>query len=262
VVTLVASVNSGTGGTTITNTATIAPLATDPQTDNNTATSTTNVARPPTTDELIINEVLADPNSDANRDGTGAGDQRDEFVEIINSTNVALNLSGLNLYDSTNTTPKHTFPANTLLQPGKAIVIFGGETGSAATSNIPGIPAGTSSKTTTAPNASFGGAIVQVASSFTFTNTTSALGLNNTGNPADSVRIFNGTAASGTLLASATFPAPTSDKSFSRADGDPPLPPNRNFVAGDLHPQVNNASSPYNGRFYSPGFKKDGLTPF
>ncbi|HUQ32902.1 MAG TPA: Calx-beta domain-containing protein [Pyrinomonadaceae bacterium] len=262
VITLVASVNSGTGGTTITNTATIAPTATDPQTSNNTATTTTNVARTPTADELIINEVLADPNSDANRDGTGAGDQRDEFVEIINSTNVALNLSGLNLYDSTSTTPKHTFPANTLLQPGKAIVIFGGETGSAAASNIPGIPAGTSSKTTTAPNASFGGAIVQVASSFTFTNTTSALGLNNTGSPADSVRIFNGTAASGTLLASATFPAPTSDKSFSRADGDPPLPPNRNFVAGDLHPQVNNASSPYNGRFYSPGFKKDGLTPF
>jgi hypothetical protein len=279
----VASVNSGTGGTTITNTATIAPLATDPQTDNNTATTTTNVARKPATDEIIINEVLARTdttitggtlNGDANQDGDTSG-QRDEFVEIVNRTNVAIDLSGLRLYDNTTTT-RHIFPANTLLQPGKAIIVFGGENGTAANSGIPGIPDNVDSRTNTAPNATFGGAIIQVASTFTFGNASSSLNLNDTVTApntfADAIRIVDGTitsvsplTVSGTLIASATFPASTVNKSFSRNDNTAPVETggNRDFVSpGDLHPQVNNAASLFNGKFFSPGFKRDGVTPF
>jgi hypothetical protein len=283
VITLIASVNSGTGGTTITNTATINPLATDPQTGNNTATTTTNVARKPVANELIINEVLAQTNTtttggtlngDANQDGDSTG-QRDEFVEIVNRTSVALDLSGLKLYDNT-TTARHTFPANTLLQPGKAIIVFGGENGTAANSGIPGIPDNVDSRATTAPNTTFGGAIVQVASTFTFGNASSSLNLNDTVTApntfADAIRIVDGTitsispvTVSGTLIASATFPASTANKSFSRNDNTAPVEtgPNRDFVSpGDLHPQVSNAGSLFNGKFFSPGFKRDGVTPF
>src|SRR6185295_555279 len=53
---------------------------------------------------LVINEVLADPpgsmatdlNGDANHDGVRSSSQ-DEFVELVNSSNAALNLSGWTL---------------------------------------------------------------------------------------------------------------------------------------------------------------------
>jgi len=276
---LTVNVNAGTGGTTITNTASVTSTSTDPAPGNESATATTNVARKPTADELIVNEVLARTdttttsgvlNGDANQDGDASG-QRDEFVEVVNRSSVAIDLSGLRLYDNTTTT-RHLFPANTLLQPGKAIVVFGGENGTATNSGIPGIADNVDSRTTTATNASFGGAIVQVASTFGFGNANSALGLNDTGTPADVIRIVDGTitsvsplTVSGTLIAQAAFPASTVNKSFSRNDNVVPVEtgPNRDFVSpGDLHPQVTNAGSAFNGRFFSPGYKRDGITQF
>ncbi|MEN3971800.1 lamin tail domain-containing protein [Sphingomicrobium sp. XHP0235] len=102
---------------------------------------------------LVINEILADPAAglpgDANGDGVGSTTQ-DEFVELVNSGNAALDLSGYTLSDGFGV--RHTFADGTVLQPGEAIVVFGGGT----------------------PTGDFGGAQVVVAS-------TNALGLNNGG---------------------------------------------------------------------------------
>lgn len=109
---------------------------------------------------MVINEILADPAAalfgDANGDGTrDSGD--DEFVELVNDDVVSVDLSGWRLSDSV--TVRYTFPNDTVVDPGAAVVVFGG-----------GIPTG-----------SFGGSLVFVASS---------LGLNNTG---DTVILDNGT---------------------------------------------------------------------
>lgn len=115
---------------------------------------------------LIFNEVLYDPSNsgldgDANGDGTYAQSE-DEFVEIINLSTQAIDLSGYTLYDDENLavgTPNHTFPSGSIVGPGKAIVVFGG-----------GTPAG-----------SFGGAVVQ-------TSTFGDLNLNNAG---DALYLYN-----------------------------------------------------------------------
>jgi hypothetical protein len=74
----------------------------------------------------VINEIHADPdtvNGDANGDGqVNATD--DEFVEIINNTGGAADISGWRLADSQNI--RHTFPAGTLVPDQCAIVVFGG----------------------------------------------------------------------------------------------------------------------------------------
>src|SRR6185295_15482926 len=66
---------------------------------------------------------------DANHDGTRDGAQ-DEFVELVNATDAALNISGWALRThsntSTNETVRHTFAANTSVPAGNAIVLFGG----------------------------------------------------------------------------------------------------------------------------------------
>ncbi len=87
---------------------------------------------PPT---LIINEVLADPptgtDGDANHDGTRDGAQ-DEFVELVNSTNAAMDISGWTLRTHSTTssteTVRHTFAAASSVPAGEAIVVFGGGT--------------------------------------------------------------------------------------------------------------------------------------
>ena len=235
------------------------------------------IARKPVLNELIINEVLARTDTatatgDANRDGDATG-QRDEFVEIVNRTSAPLNLSGLRLYDNTTTT-RHIFPANTILQPGKAIVVFWRRERNCGELRYPGyLPDGVDSRTATVTNSSFGGAIVQVASTFSFGGANSALGLNDTGTPADFIRIVgwhditsvSPVTVTGTLIAEASFPASTvSSRSFTRNDdlltGE--TGGTRNFAAGDTHPLVNNGGSVYNGRQYSPGFRRDGITSF
>ena len=113
---------------------------------------------------------------------------------------------------------------------------------------------------------------MQVASTYNFGSTTSALSLNNTGTSttvADRVRIVDGTISSagvvtGTLIADVgyfnTNGATIADKSLTRLDGE--AGGNRDLrstgTANDLHPAINNSSSPYNAKAYSPGFRRDG----
>lgn len=115
---------------------------------------------------LLINEVLYDPSNsglagDANGDGTYS-QAEDEFVEIINLSTQAIDISGYKLYDDeglTANTPNHTFPSGTIIAAGKAIVVFGGGT----------------------PTGSFGGATVQKS-------TSGDLNLNNAG---DVLHLYN-----------------------------------------------------------------------
>ncbi len=94
---------------------------------------------------IVFNEVLADPNGDANGDGTTSSTQ-DEFIEIVNNTEATVDLSGWTISDLIGV--RHTFPVGTVLTSGQAVVVFSGGT----------------------PTGSFGGSVVQVAGS---------LGLNN-----------------------------------------------------------------------------------
>lgn len=91
----------------------------------------------------VINEILADPafslTGDANGDGAVDASQ-DEFIELVNNTGVAADISGWTLADSAGV--RHTFPPGTIVPKDGAIVVFGG-----------GRPTG-----------AFGNAIVQTAS--------------------------------------------------------------------------------------------------
>jgi hypothetical protein len=91
---------------------------------------------------LIINEYLADPPEgaagDANGDGTRSTTQ-DEFVEIVNRTSDAIDLSGYKLSDAD--AVRHVFAAETVLPPFEAAIVFGGGTamgrfGNAAENNL------------------------------------------------------------------------------------------------------------------------------
>ena len=107
---------------------------------------------------FVLNEVLYDPPSgspgDANGDGTRDAND-DEFVELVNSSATSLDISGYKLYDADRlsiNTANHEFPANTILNPGQAVVVFGGGT----------------------PTGNFGGSLVFAASG-------QVLNLNNSG---------------------------------------------------------------------------------
>ena len=107
---------------------------------------------------FVLNEVLYDPPSgslgDANGDGIRDAND-DEFVELVNSSANSLDIGGYKLYDADRlsiNTANHEFPANTILNPGQAVVVFGGGT----------------------PTGNFGGSLVFVASG-------QVLNLNNSG---------------------------------------------------------------------------------
>ncbi|MFL6216274.1 MAG: lamin tail domain-containing protein [Blastocatellia bacterium] len=76
---------------------------------------------------LVINEYLASPPAgiagDANGDGTRSATQ-DEFIELVNADTAPLNISGFTISDSTQV--RYTIPANKIIPPGEAAVIFGG----------------------------------------------------------------------------------------------------------------------------------------
>jgi hypothetical protein len=98
----------------------------------------------------VINEILADPHSeagDANNDGD-VDSSDDEFIEIINNSVSPLDISEWSIGDVLDI--RHTFPTGTILNPGCGLVLFGGGN----------------------PNGDFGLGLVQVASS-------GKLGLNN-----------------------------------------------------------------------------------
>ena len=107
---------------------------------------------------FVLNEVLYDPPSgslgDANGDGIRDAND-DEFVELVNSYANSLDIGGYKLYDADRlsiNTANHEFPANTILNPGQAVVVFGGGT----------------------PTGNFGGSLVFAASG-------QVLNLNNSG---------------------------------------------------------------------------------
>lgn len=122
---------------------------------------------------LILNEILYDPSNsgldgDANGDGVYAQNE-DEFVEFVNVSSQDIDVGGYKVYDAGgfgSLSPKHTFPAGTVVASGRALVVFGGGT----------------------PTGLFGGALVQ-------TSTSGDLNLNNAGdrmiltNSADSILI-------------------------------------------------------------------------
>lgn len=104
---------------------------------------------------VVINEFLADPadgpapSGDANGDGVRSATD-DEFVELYNASGGDLDITGWTVSDAA-VSPRHVFPAGTIVPDAGTIIVFGG-----------GTPTGT-----------FGGSLVQTAS-------TGGLGLNNT----------------------------------------------------------------------------------
>ena len=78
---------------------------------------------------IIINEVLTDGDTDGdpNEDGT-TDSMEDEFIEIINISNQSIDLSGWVIIETDwgASLPRHTFDAQTLLEPLGVIVVFGG----------------------------------------------------------------------------------------------------------------------------------------
>ena len=78
-------------------------------------------------DPIVINEYLADPPDGAAGDSNGDGarsSSQDEFVEIVNRTPDAIDVSGYKLLDAD--AVRHVFAAGTLVPPFEAIVVFGG----------------------------------------------------------------------------------------------------------------------------------------
>lgn len=81
----------------------------------------------PTTNDLVINEILADPapNEPGDANGDGVRDfSDDEFVELYNVGSTNLDISGFMLEDAAQL--RHTFPAGTILPPNTFITVFGG----------------------------------------------------------------------------------------------------------------------------------------
>ena len=77
----------------------------------------------PSVGQLKLNEILADPGaSDPNQDGF-SDSSADEFVEILNTSDRDLNLTGVSLRVGSHT--KHTFEGS-CLEAGQAMVIFSG----------------------------------------------------------------------------------------------------------------------------------------
>jgi uncharacterized repeat protein (TIGR01451 family) len=224
--TAVATINASSGLATGVGIGTTTMTATtaDGLGGNISGTATLNVQVP-----LIINEILADPPGsssmdlagDSNRDGVRDGDD-DEFVELLNNSNAAVDISGVIVADATSN--RFTFPANTILAAGRAVVIFGGGTPPV---NDP----------------AFGGALIE---------TTSSLSLNNT---SDTVNVKLVVSASDVLIATQTYGAEGgNDQSLTRSPDAEVGSTGGSFVA---HNTATNAS----GRVFSPGTRADG-TPF
>lgn len=85
----------------------------------------------PAAGALVFNEVLSDGevDGDPNGDADPSDPVGDEFVEIVNASDTAIAMDGFTLEETTFVgLPRHTFAAGTTLEPGSAIVIFGGGT--------------------------------------------------------------------------------------------------------------------------------------
>ena len=84
---------------------------------------------------IVINEVLVDPNGANNfdTDGNGTAAATDEFIELLNTSNVAIDISGVELWDQ-GVGNWFTFPPGTILQPGAHAMVM---TGVQAGGNLP-----------------------------------------------------------------------------------------------------------------------------
>jgi hypothetical protein len=87
----------------------------------------------PVTQDLIINEILADPagdiTGDSNGDGTREGTE-DEFIEFYNTGSTNFDLSGYVISDGSNggDNTRHTFEQGTVIPANSFLVVFGGGT--------------------------------------------------------------------------------------------------------------------------------------
>lgn len=80
---------------------------------------------------IIINEILVDPNGALNfdTDGNGTADSTDEYIELYNSSNASIDISGLELWDQ-GVGQWFTFPSGTILPAGgHAMVMTGVQSG-------------------------------------------------------------------------------------------------------------------------------------
>lgn len=80
---------------------------------------------------IVINEILVDPNGAMNfdTDGNGTAAATDEFVELYNTSNASIDISGLQLWDM-GVGNWFTFPPGTILAAGgHALVLSGVQTG-------------------------------------------------------------------------------------------------------------------------------------
>jgi hypothetical protein len=82
----------------------------------------------PEAGDIVMNEILADATVDGDPNGDGAVDSvEDEFIELANASDVAVDLSGAQIYEQDfEFLARHTFPDGTVLRAGEALVIFGG----------------------------------------------------------------------------------------------------------------------------------------
>jgi hypothetical protein len=88
---------------------------------------------------IAINEILVDPNgsSSFDTDGNGSAAATDEFIEIVNVSNTAISIAGLQLWDK-GIGQWFTFPAGAVLQPGAhALVITGVQAGGSLPTGTP-----------------------------------------------------------------------------------------------------------------------------
>jgi hypothetical protein len=165
---------------------------------------------------VVINEILADPPSgtagDANGDGTRDGSE-DEFIELVNSSSNKIDISGWKLSDDSGSTIRHIFPDGTVLDAKQTVVVFGG-----------GSPAG-----------SFGGAIVQTAS-------TGILSLNNGG---DDPTLLD---KDGNIIQHVHYDSEGNDAQSLTRDPD---------IMGSFV-EYTDASDANSGKLFSPGTKVDG----
>ncbi len=89
---------------------------------------------------IVINEVLVDPNGANNfdTDGNGTANHTDEYVELYNSSGAAIDISGLELWDS-GTGNWFTFPPGSILAAGAhAMVMTGVQAGGSLPTGAPG----------------------------------------------------------------------------------------------------------------------------
>ena len=169
---------------------------------------------------IIINEVLYDPPSgnagDANGDGTREA-QEDEFIEFYNMGG-QIDISGYTISDAAQ--ERHEFPSGTIIPANGVLVLFGGGN----------------------PTGSFGGAIVQTAS-------TGLLNMNNAG---DMVTMHDSNGNE--ILTFDIEPLSNNpDEAYTRYP-DLNEVPNENGDIFFQHAGIAEAD----GRLFSPGTKLDG----